>query len=175
MLIGYSYIDPTTQPFATIYYYWKKLEKDRTLNVTGVDNSISTGGIKRYSAYFFPLNPFLYGMAAGQFLENFFLQVRVFTLNDEAFVYYRDVSRQLSATGKLFDPIATQVYGNITCTNNASKMALGFFEASGCVKQSYWVQPITGENRVAYGLTYDLDSIPESGKTIQERPYFWHF
>ncbi len=175
MLIGYSHTDPTTKPFATIYYFWKKLEKDRTISVTGDDNSISTGVMTRYSAHFFPLNPFLYGMADDQNLENFFLQVRVYTLNDEAFAYYRELSRQLSSTGKLFDPIATQVYGNITCPGDDSKLVLGFFEASGCVKKTYWVQPLTGENRVAYGQTYDLDGLPESGKTIQERPYFWHF
>jgi hypothetical protein len=175
MLIGYSYTDPDTKPFATIYYLWKKLEKDRTLNITGINNSISAEVMNRYSAHFFPLNPFLYGMTSDQNLENFFLQIKLYTLNDEAFAYYRDVSSQLSATGKLFDPIATQVYGNIICTSDASKLVLGFFEASGCVKQTYWVQPLSGDNRVDYGLTYDLDGIPDSGKTTQTRPYFWHF
>jgi hypothetical protein len=104
MIIGYTYIDHSTVPFASIVYCWKKLDQDKALNITGIDNPISSDVMHQYSLYFFPFNSYLYGIESNQSLENWFLQIRQYTLNPDAYSYYREVNKQLSATGKIFDP-----------------------------------------------------------------------
>ena len=39
-------------------------------------------------------------------------------------------NKQLTTSGKIFDPISSQLKGNLSCINNPSEKVLGFFEAS---------------------------------------------
>jgi len=51
-------------------------------------------------------------------------------LNNETYLYYKSLNQQMLSEGKLFDPVAAQLIGNIKCTTDPMKKAIGFFEAS---------------------------------------------
>lgn len=174
LMVGSSWIDYSTIPFPTVNYNWKKLRNNIGLNITGADYAIVSDSVSRYSVNYFPLNRYFYDLAPDEWPQRFFLQLRQYTLNDDALKFYREVRKQVSATGKLFDPIATQVGSNIECISDGGKTVLGFFEVSSCVKHTYLVKPLTGDNRVEYKLTWDMDSIPETGTSAQDTPYFWN-
>jgi hypothetical protein len=59
----------------------------------------------------------------------------------------------LSAQGRIFDPIATQFKGNITCINNPQKLALGIFEASPVKTSVYTNMP--GQKNI-----YQMENYP---------------
>jgi hypothetical protein len=67
------------------------------------------------------------------------LKVNQYTLNDATYSFYKAAKGQLNSTGKIFDPIASQLYSNIKCINNPSKIALGFFEASSVVTTAFFI------------------------------------
>lgn len=175
LLLGYTWIDGSTHPYPSVVYVWKKWNPDNTIVMTGSDNEINVLSAKNYAVSYFPLNEYLYGLAPDEHMENWFLQVRQYTLTDEAYRYYNEVNEQLSSTGAIFDPIAAQINGNMSCSSNQNRLVLGFFEVSACVKTSRYIKPHSSFNKVDYYPTYDLDSIPDEGRIYQNAPFFWQF
>lgn len=51
------------------------------------------------------------------------------SISDNAYLFWSSVQNQLNASGNLFDPVASQIAGNISCTNNLQKKAFGVFYA----------------------------------------------
>jgi hypothetical protein len=175
LLVGSKYVDKSTSPYPSVVYIWEKQNPDNTIILTGSagTNTISSG--TAYPVNFYPFNEYLYGMGADEHIENWFLQVRQYSINNETYLYYNEVNKLISSTGALFDPIASQLTGNISCTSNPDLEALGFFEVSGCVKRSCYIKPHTDYNTIDYSPTYDLDTIPALGKSINHAPAFWQF
>ena len=60
-----------------------------------------------------------------------------YSLNNETYLYYKSMDEQLRSEGKLFDPIAVQLRGNIHCTSNPGNETFGFFEASSVNRTAY--------------------------------------
>jgi len=174
LLLGSSWVDFSTLPFPTVYYNWKKLRDDPELKLASGSSIPAADSAGRYAVNHFPLSRHYYELRPDEWPDRFFLQVKLYTLNEDALAYYREVEKQVSATGRLFDPIATQVRSNMQCVNRNGITVLGFFEVSSFVKQTYLVRPLTGENRVEYKITYDMDSIPDEGSSPQNTPYFWN-
>jgi hypothetical protein len=52
----------------------------------------------------------------------------VSTISKESYKYYDAITTQLSGKSQLFDPIATQVKGNIICRTDSTQLVLGIFE-----------------------------------------------
>jgi hypothetical protein len=48
-------------------------------------------------------------------------------ISKETYQYYSGIQDQLKAGSQLFDPIATQIKGNIRCINDSNRMVLGIF------------------------------------------------
>ncbi len=112
------------------------LSLENNVNITDESNSGSNNRIINHKVGFIPFALSAY-QAEGKLLFigqlstfYYYLKINQYTLNDATFAFYKAAKAQLSASGKIFDPIASQLYSNIKCTNNPSKLALGFFEAS---------------------------------------------
>jgi hypothetical protein len=100
------------------------------------------------------------------------LQTRLYALNQTSSVYYQQLNKQLSFEGKLFDPIAIQVKGNIKCINDPDKVVLGLFEVSACATRSYWLTFNYGLGKTYCFPIIDLSSLPASGHS-KNIPDFW--
>lgn len=100
------------------------------------------------------------------------LYIKQYRLNNDAFVYYKSIEAQLKATNKIFDPINPQIIGNITCSSDPEKTALGFFETSPIAYLAYSIQfnYNTGESV----LTPKKYLMPSTyyGESIK-KPDFW--
>jgi hypothetical protein len=55
----------------------------------------------------------------------------MYSLSEEAYLYYTHLQEQLTAENQLFDPISTNLISNIKCENDPSKKVFGLFEVSG--------------------------------------------
>jgi hypothetical protein len=56
--------------------------------------------------------------------------VKQYGLSQEAFEYWTDLAKTTQGTGSLFDPLPSQVTGNIKNTADPKKLAFGYFSAS---------------------------------------------
>jgi hypothetical protein len=107
------------------------------------------------------------------------IKVTQYRINNETYQFYKNVNTLLSASGKIFDPIAFQLQGNITCKTNPQKLALGFFEASSVRNNIYSIKP--GERKVSPVKSYNLPSAsgcvggptPSDPASVYPPPDFW--
>ena len=175
LVVGYTMIDKSTQPYPSIVYAWRKENPLKSFNLTPEGTFVNQQQIKQYDICFFPVKESLYQISVTETITNWFLQVKPYALTQDASRFYKALNDQLAANNQLFDPIAAQVQGNLSCNNEPQTKVFGFFEVSACSKKSFWVKPLLGDNLAVFASAVDVDSIPEHGKSIQEPPYFWRF
>jgi hypothetical protein len=161
------------------YYEWiTDLPLENDINITDESSSSSDNSITNHKIGFIPFSvaafPDEWHLPRMQSLADFsyYLKINQYTLNDASFVFYQAAKKQLSASGKIFDPIASQLYGNIKCTNNPSKLAFGFFEASSITTYAIFIFK-RDEKMVSEKVPY-ID-IPEPTSTTNNttRPPRW--
>ncbi len=94
-------------------------------------------------------------------LENWFygliFKLEQFSISDNAYSFWRDAELQLEAEGRLFDPVASQLKGNIKCVSDSTKAVIGVFNASH-VSEKYAFFYIDYLNRTS---SMDIDSFPQ--------------
>lgn len=98
---------------------------------------------------------------------------KIYTLNDDSFQFHKAKNEQLGDEGRFFDPIASQLPGNIECTTDPSKRVLGLFEASSEYVITYKVVADFFNNNVSIEMIGNLDKIPRSGCLYEAFPEHW--
>jgi len=78
-----------------------------------------------------------------KFVERFVIRIIQYRLNNETFLYYKNISTILSANGNIFDPIPWQVKGNMKCISDNTVGVLGYFEASSARYSYYALKPFS--------------------------------
>ncbi|MBW6478181.1 MAG: DUF4249 domain-containing protein [Bacteroidales bacterium] len=113
------------------------------------------------------------------FPEGIYTDVRVvfnrfLSLNDDAYDFHVKKNEQIRGQGGLFDPVVTQINGNIKCISDPSVLVLGFFEAS--YDLGLFVYKIHQPNFLA---SYEIQFIDyfepysPAGCVTSEPPDFW--
>lgn len=99
-----------------------------------------------------------------------YVKVTQYSLTEAQYNYWKGVNHQLDNKNYIFGQVENQVYGNITCTNDADELAFGFFGASA-VKTSIRAFCINSNNMV---LSIAVDSFPDTDTMViyNERPIF---
>jgi hypothetical protein len=95
-----------------------------------------------------------------------------YRLNPDSYTYYKGIESQSDAGGKMFDPLTSQLYGNIKCKTNPDKLVLGFFEVSSVSTYSWAVSRKGPGTPIVIKSVPDVSS-PSSGFTINTIPPFW--
>lgn len=178
----------------TYYFYcWKTVTAISDINLTKREYSLNFTSINKHAVYFvddkidvlgivyrlFPRKPgFPYIALPTEDQEYYPLNHRIlylnqYSLNNETYLYYKSMDELLRSEGKLFDPIAAQLRGNIKCTTNPDKIVFGFFEASSVSHTAYSIGPRKPDNQYSIRKEpYKLPSEP-NGCWIDTIPPFW--
>jgi hypothetical protein len=175
------------------FYCWETDNTILDINLAHKEYSFNSSSINKHSVYFVndklyfegwiyvlgPRQPDLSYKALPTYNRQYYplahriLYLDQYSLNKEAYLYYKSMDEQLRSEGKLFDPIAVQLRGNIHCTTNPDKKTFGFFEASSVSRTSYQI----GFRR--YNDQYSVTKIPyilppePNGCWIDKVPPFW--
>ena len=104
--------------------------------------------------------------------SNRIIRVNQYRLNPDSYIWYKGIESQSAVEGKMFDPLATQLYGNIFCKTDPEKLVLGFFEVSSVSTFSWAI------SRNGPGTPIVIRSVPNvypspNGFTINVTPTFW--
>jgi len=100
------------------------------------------------------------------------IRINQYRLNPDSYLWYKGIEKQSSSEGKVFDPLPSQLSGNISCLTDPARHVLGFFEVS----------PVTTRSWVVYrggpGIPVKMESVPNiypqsQGFTINYPPGFW--
>lgn len=116
------------------FYYWRTYA-DSNLRLTNEKFASSSANIYKQEVNTTPARKqFLtvpYENTTATVIE--YLRIVKFNqygLNEDSYMYYKNIKAQSEAEGKIYDPILTRVKGNISCINASNQTVLGFFEAS---------------------------------------------
>lgn len=184
---------PIIDPPLYLFYCWEGDNSVSGINLTNKDYSLNSNSVKRHSirfindetsfyAFSFKLGDILSGNyylgAITQSRQSYTISGRIlytdqYTLNDEAFAYYKSMDDQLSSEGKLFDPLATQLKGNMTCVTDSSRQVAGFFEASAVSHIACKIKVIGRDTYQVRNIQYVLPPQMPYGCIINKAPAFW--
>lgn len=95
------------------------------------------------------------------------------SISKEMYNYYGDVAKQLKAGSQLFDPIPTQIKGNIICRSDTTQLALGLFEVttkSTRNKGFYWMP---GDDKVKMKNIFDPGPFFDDTSKGAPAPYWF--
>lgn len=181
-----QYIYTICPPFQScyIYYCWQTINATPDINLTGEGFSLNTASVNKHEIGFIDDNLYCIGLTYVQGVStteynNYLVHHRIiylkqYTLNNETYLYYNRMNDQLRSDGKLFDPIAVQLIGNIRCVTDPDKQAFGFFEASSVSSTAYTLDFRNLKNNQPFlnETPYILPTKPY-GCLVNEIPLFW--
>ena len=140
------------------YYCWVTVNSNANINLTGVDYSVNSASVRKHPVCFLDNNYTVYAPVYDLKLNlkdttdvkdetgyrdynihHRILYLNQYTLNNDTYQYYKSLDAQMQSEGKLFDPIAAQLTGNIKCITDPNKKVIGFFEASSVNYSAYIV------------------------------------
>jgi len=178
------------------YYCWKTDNANPNINLTGGEYSEGSASIRKHTVCFLDDNLYCYALSYGfryseenssnyivtgvdyksYMIHHRILYLNRYTLNNETYLYYKSLDEQMQSEGKLFDPIAVQLNGNIICITDPEKKAIGFFEASSVSYSAYIVDFRNLKNSQPSIIKTPYILPPESkGCRINNAPSFWIF
>lgn len=97
-----------------------------------------------------------------------------YTLNERSYEYYKQLKQQLDAEGSLFDPMPSQLKGNMHCVTTPTKRVMGFFEASSVVTKTFAFNPEPlRPNNIFIELVSDLSYLPRFDMYRESPPEYW--
>jgi hypothetical protein len=174
-------------PFVANYnfYCWQSEEANSDINLTGGDYAVNSASINRHEICFIDDNASIYALdyklgssVTTEYnyfpIHNKLVFFNRYCLNNDAYLYYKSMNEQLRSDGKLFDPIAVQIVGNIRCISNPGHKVFGFFEASSVVSSAYLIdfRNIVNGQPALKKIHYILPAEP-AGHQVDIVPSFW--
>lgn len=168
-VIQYEYtytldIDPATDTVPTWYYDifgWKTFQLNDEENITEERSGAGSPVIKNHQVSVFPIGPLSYNIASTASII-YYYRFNQYTINEDTYNFYKAANSQLAASGKLFDPITSQLYGNMKCTSDPSKIVLGLFEVSSVTKAAYVLKGSVASHNVTVRKV-QYQEVPASG------------
>lgn len=184
---------PSPYPPLYLFYCWQTDNSNSDINLTHKEYSVNSSSINRHGVYFLDdqmfVNGIVYGLGSKEpdlsykgvatddrksyTVSRRILYLDQYILNNETYLYYNSMDELLRSEGKLFDPIASQLRGNIKCTSDNDKLVFGFFEASSVGRTAYTIGYRNQLNQ------YSIKKIPymlpfnSNGCKINKVPSFW--
>lgn len=164
--VQYTYEEATTDTTTWHWFYfgWKKFDINSIENITD-ERSVASGTvIKNHSIGFVPFGMSGYGIDMPPLtnINYYYLRFNQYTINMDSYNFYKGANNQLSSSGRLFDPVTVQLYGNMKCINNPSKIVLGLFEVSSVTRAAFTVNILKSVGKVALYKKAYVD-IPDVG------------
>ena len=169
---SFSYNLPDTTKWHWFVFGWEGFMLTANENITQDNSLSSTPIILNHSLGFVPIGTSNYGFSTRESASiYYYLRISQYTINKDAYSYYKDANDQLAASGKIFDPVTSQLFGNLKCLNNHSKIVLGLFEVSSVVHTAYVL------DAVPFGKKPNLVKVPyvDILKSNLSRYKIWDF
>jgi hypothetical protein len=94
-------------------------------------------------------------------------------IEESTFNYYLSIKEQLNASESIFDPVPSQIIGNMKCINNSEKLVLGNFEAKTVdtiVTAFYWK---AGDKEFICKEPEQYKIPVSGGRSDKTKPDFW--
>lgn len=175
------YVVASEGPMTMTYYCWKIKNSSQiyVYDYSLEDNLIQLPlsdlhFLSYYSLGALPIDSSRFDLPLEQVAtSSIYYKLKQFAITKEGSKFWRSVKSQSEASGKLFDPIEDQIYGNIYCVSDSSKVAFGYFNTASYTEKVIAVD--LGVNKIDNFRVVDFLPIPVSDEDciLGRRPDFW--
>ncbi len=155
-------------------YGWRSYYDNDIFNIAGPKEYAVSDMIENHTVLFRSTEPLRYLDSTAMTPEGWIVMIHQYGITKSSFTFYDKVNDQLEASGQLFDPVYTQVYGNIHCTTDPDKIILGHFDLCSYHESRYFVYALQSSTVSRQHIIDSYNSIPDEGMYIDGSvPYFW--
>lgn len=168
-----QYIKEVETPTGSVYFFcWKKKSSNNIL-LTGSDYKVISPELRSQKAGFLPLGREHYSLAQNELLTDYGAIINLHRLNPDTYKFYQQLKELLEAEGKLFDPVPSQIKGNIRCISSPEKLVLGFFEASSVGTFGYHLESDAEDAIPVFSPVPNLETAIGVTNCSNEMPFHW--
>jgi hypothetical protein len=170
----YSPPGTSTSPPPPPWWGWKSIYNLSTFNIAGPKEFSRSDKVTKHPILSLAYDNKAYLDSNTLVGSGWILILDEYGISKSSYDFHEKLNKQLSAEGSLFDPVLTQVYGNIRCTSDPTKTILGFFELNSYRQYRYFLN--FGTNKDAKVIQRRLNNypdIPNYGLLKGSRPVFW--
>lgn len=155
-------------------YGWKSFYDNDVFNIAGPKEFSTSDKVQQHPILWRAYNNKEYLDSLTQTGNGWILIIDQYGISKASYDFHEKLNRQLAAEGSLFDPLLTQIYGNIKCVSNPSKIALGFFDLNSYRQHRYFLGLGYSEKSVVTQRRLNqYPDIPDNGYQTENPPPFW--
>jgi hypothetical protein len=156
------------------WFGWKTLYQAGQFNMAGPKEFSSSDEIRQHEVLSLSYDSHIYLDSVQQVATGWIVIINQYGIPKASHDFHEMLNKQFSAEGSLFDPVTTQVYGNIHCKTDPTKTVLGFFDLNSYRQYRYYLYLGTGpDNQVNQHRVTNDYNIPDQGYEIGTHPVFW--
>jgi hypothetical protein len=170
--------DLNPQTFSEIpsYYGWYVYHEIDKFNLAGPKNFSQVENIQKY-----PLLTVTYNILDYLHTDTLFtrfdtlysrgciLAIDQYGTSKESYEFHTRLNSQFAATGSLFDPVQTQIFGNILCKTDPAKIVFGYFDLNSYAPHRYFFHLPTLEGDFTFREILRYPEIPDSNGLLKTR------
>lgn len=162
-LIEWSW-DPTGKALLPASYGWYTYTDNQLFMLAGPKNFNSSAAIERYHLLTLSYIPFTYLFSDTLVSCGHIVMIDQYGTSKESFEFHEKLNSQFAAAGSLFDPIQTQIEGNILCTTTPSKKVFGFFDLNSYQQYRYYFYLNPPPGKYVERQIFRYPDIPSTGR-----------
>jgi len=156
-------------------YGWQSFIDNTKFNVAGPKKFSQTEKIEKHPLVLLPYKSSDYLESDSLVSQGWILIIDQYGTSKGSFDYREELNSQFAAKGSLFDPIQTQVYGNITCKSYPPKNVYGYFELNSYRHFRYFIYTSGPDYPIIMRQIFTYPDIPYDGKHPGFRPDWWQY
>lgn len=167
---------PSAKPDTSIkiLYGWKSIADDNLFNIAGPKEFSTSRKIENHHIVSLAYDSTYYLDSLEQKPYNWIIILDEYGIPKESYDYLGQLNKQFKADGSLFEPVLSQVYGNILCKTDPSKIAMGFFNLNSYRQYRYYIN-LGNENdfNLVFRPLKTFYDISDHGFRKGKPPVFW--
>ncbi|MCX6239826.1 MAG: DUF4249 domain-containing protein [Bacteroidia bacterium] len=173
-ILEWIYIPVTAKgPSLPPIYGWQSYFERNRFNLAGPGKFSQIKNIEKYPLLMLVYNKDYYFHSDTVTSDGWILIIDQFGTSKESFEYHEKLNSQFAADGNLFDPIQTQVYGNITCLTDHAKIVFGYFDLNSHQQYRYYYDMSGLGAEMKLRQIFRYPDISDFGQVDKSPPDWW--
>jgi len=127
-------------------YGWESFIETNNFNIAGPKAFSQSDTIKKHPLTWLASDSKYYLFSDTLIPCGWIIIVDQFGTSKGSYEFHEKINSQFGADGSLFDPIQTQIYGNIKCKTDPTKTVYGYFDLNSYRQYRYFLKPYSSQD-----------------------------
>ena len=153
-------------------YGWQSYYQHQNFNLAGPTGFNQVDQIKNHPLLLISYEEKDYLYTDTLASKGWILIIDQYGTSTESYEFHQQLNNQFAATGSLFDPVQTQVTGNILCKTDPTQIVYGYFDLNSYLQYRYYFNVFSPSVAPVIRQLYRFPDIPDYGfvKAVNKKP-----